>query len=401
MKTLMILESNYPPDLRVENEIGTLTAAGHHVTLLCRGTTDQIETDRGLTIHRVCVPKFRAKTAIAHPWLRYYESFWRRRAFAIIQRNEFDVIHVHDLPLARLGYELSRITGAKFVLDLHENWPALLREATHTKKLLGRIFHSDLAWQRYERRYVAKADRVITVSDLSANRIIEMNSYTPVFVIRNTVNLATMPTVAFTPAPADEMLRIFYGGGLNKHRGVQTIIEAMRILQTRSTVAAMLMIVGEGSYRTALQRQAEGMPNVIFKHQKTFPEFMKLLSESHIAVIPHLRNANNDTTCPHKLFQAMYAGITVLTSDCPYLVNVIRETNCGSWFDAGDADELANIIELLNRDRTYLKDGRNGIRAVLEKYNWAQDADVLTEMYGRLNKDDPRPTFSPDYYKEA
>jgi len=283
-----------------------------------------------------------------------------------------------------LGYELSQITGAKFVLDLHENWPALLREATHTKKLLGRLFHSDRAWQRYERRYVAKADRVITVSDLAANRIIDMNSYTPVFVVRNTVNLAMMPTVAFTPAPADGMLRIFYGGGLNKHRGVQTVIEAMKILQSRGTVAAMLMIVGEGSYRTALQRQAEGMPNVVFKHQKTFPEFMKLLSESHIAIIPHLRNANNDTTCPHKLFQAMYAGITVLAANCPYLTSVIYSTLCGYTFVAGDALHLASSIEMLNDNRENLKVGRNGIRAVLEKYNWAQDADVLTEMYKRM-----------------
>jgi glycosyltransferase involved in cell wall biosynthesis len=385
-KILMLLESNYPPDLRVENEIGTLIEADHHVTLLCRGTSDQVETDRGLTIIRRRISKFRAKTAIAHPWLRYYESFWRRHAFALISRHQFDVIHVHDLPLARVGYELSRVCGARFVLDLHENWPALLHEATHTKKLLGRIFHSDQAWQRFEERYVTIADRVIVVSELSAERIVSAYFLLSPFVavVRNTVNLDTMPTVAFTPAPADGILRIFYGGGLNKHRGIQTAIEAMKIINARGHAAVMLMIVGEGSYRKTLQRQAVGMPNVVFKHQKSFPDFMRLLSESHIAIIPHLRNANNDTTCPHKIFQAMYAGVTVLASNCPYLMRVITDANCGYWFEAGDAELLAGTIEAIDHNRKLLDNGRNGIKAVLEKYNWAIDTKVLTEMYKGL-----------------
>jgi len=35
MKILMILESEFPPDVRVENEIVALTEAGHEVHLAC------------------------------------------------------------------------------------------------------------------------------------------------------------------------------------------------------------------------------------------------------------------------------------------------------------------------------------------------------------------------------
>jgi glycosyltransferase involved in cell wall biosynthesis len=84
----------------------------------------------------------------------------------------------------------------------------------------------------------------------------------------------------------------------------------------------------------------------------------------------------------------MYAGITVLVSDCPYLVNVILDSHCGYIFPAGVSEKLANDIEEINHDRSFLENGRNGIRAILEKYNWAQDADVLTEMYYRLKGGD-------------
>ena len=35
MKILMILESEFPPDVRVENEMLALTEAGHEVHLAC------------------------------------------------------------------------------------------------------------------------------------------------------------------------------------------------------------------------------------------------------------------------------------------------------------------------------------------------------------------------------
>jgi len=329
--------------------------------------------------------KFRAKTAIAHPWIRCYEDFWRDRAFALITHQSFDAIHVHDLPLARLGYELSQITKAKFILDLHENWPALLDNATHTKKILGKLLHSPKAWAQYEREYVMKADRIIVVSEMSAERIRPMTNFDRISVVRNTVNLETMPVFGFTRAPSLGPLRLFYGGGINKHRGLQTVIEAMKILERRTGIVnIVLMIVGSGSYKNALQKQATGMYSVWFKKPQSFDKFMSLMAGAHVAIIPHLRNDNNDTTCPHKIFQAMYAGVTVVASDCPYLAAVIEDTGCGFTFEAGNAQALAELLWNLYTDRDELCRGDNGKYPVSKKYNWAKDAEVLTAMYKGL-----------------
>jgi glycosyltransferase involved in cell wall biosynthesis len=385
MKILMLLESKFPPDIRVENEVLSLLESGHEVTIVCK------DNDRGLFFWgtgnkqaRVIskkMPELIRKSFIAHPWLGLYESFWRKHVFNILQ--DFDVIHVHDLPLARLGYEISRLMKIPFVLDLHENYPALLREATHTKKLLGRLLHSDKAWRRFERDYIMTADRIITICEESAKRIRDTYDRMP-FIVQNTINLKTLPDYSFSLAPKDGMLRIIYGGGINHHRGIQTAIEAMKILQYRGNTLAMLMIIGDGSYKKTLVKQANGMKNIIFKRQKPYGEFMRILSESHLALIPHLRNENNDASSPNKLYQYMYAGITILSSNCTSLATKIQEIGCGFIFEAGNAENLADLIETIDNDRKLLEIGKLGQRAVRDKYNWENDSKELIKLYKSL-----------------
>ncbi|MBN1107940.1 MAG: hypothetical protein JXA55_04195, partial [Bacteroidales bacterium] len=60
MKILMLLESEFPHDVRVENEIETLTDAGHEVHLACitRKGKPALENLDGTIIHRKSISRF-------------------------------------------------------------------------------------------------------------------------------------------------------------------------------------------------------------------------------------------------------------------------------------------------------------------------------------------------------
>jgi len=385
MKILMILETSLP-DIRVENEIYSLQSAGHKVTLFCSGDVLYMKL-HGADVFGIRIPKLIRKSFIAHPWLKMYESFWERELIQFLGKHDFDAIHVHDLPLARLGVMARQLTGCKFVLDLHENYPALLKEATHTKKILGRILHNQKAWERLEKWAVDQADEVIVICSEAYDRIRSIAEGRP-WIVENTVNTKTMPDFSFQKPSNIECLRLFYGGGINKHRGIQTVIEAIRYLLEKEGIIVRLFIMGSGSYKKELQRQAKDLPYVSFVMSKPLRYFMREMSQSHIVIIPHLENDNNNASSPNKLFQAMYAGVTLIVSSCRSIREIITEENCGYFYQAGNYMDLVHLLIAIDRDRSMLNLGENGRKAVERRYNWEHDSKALIRLYNYL---EPRP----------
>ena len=82
-----------------------------------------------------------------------------------------------------------------------------------------------------------------------------------------------------------------------------------------------------------------------------FKEMTNYMLQADAAIIPHLKNDFTDTTIPHKLFQYMYAGLPVLSSDCLPLKRIIEETKSGSIFPSDDHQSLAKLIEKLYEER--------------------------------------------------
>jgi len=113
--------------------------------------------------------------------------------------------------------------------------------------------------------------------------------------------------------------------------------------------------------------------------QKTALQYMV---ECDVGLIPHKRNEHTDSTVPHKLFQYMGMGKPVIVSDCPPLKRIVEEYQCGLVFEAGNSEALVEcILSVYRNDDNY---GKNGKRAVYEKYNWQRDSKTLLELYNDL-----------------
>jgi hypothetical protein len=103
MKILMVLDHEFPPDIRVENEIETLTAAGHEIHIACFTMKNQAVYDQfgKAHIHRKSISKLRHKTSVGCLKFPFYYNFWRPFLFGLQQQYQFDIVHIHDLPMAR------------------------------------------------------------------------------------------------------------------------------------------------------------------------------------------------------------------------------------------------------------------------------------------------------------
>ena len=170
----MVLERDFPPDLRVENEIKSLISKNHQVVLACYTTKEEdSEFDwNGCKVYKKQISNFIYKSSVGALKLPFYFNFWRKHIHSIIKKEKVEAIHIHDLPLARIGYEMKVKYDIKFTLDLHENWPAYLSVSKHTNSAIGKILSSNLQWQDYEIKYCNKADNIIVVVDEARNRLV-------------------------------------------------------------------------------------------------------------------------------------------------------------------------------------------------------------------------------------
>ncbi|MCD6178470.1 MAG: glycosyltransferase family 4 protein [Bacteroidales bacterium] len=385
MRILMVLDHEFPPDIRVENEIEALTASGNEVHIACytRENRKSVDIFQEAVIHRKVISTFHYKSSIACLKFPFYFNFWRSFITELFKDNSFEAIHIHDLPLAKVGYEFSQKHNIPFILDLHENWPAMLRMATHTQTFLGKLLSTNKQWESYELKCSKKATQVIVVVEEAKDRLVKRGiSGDKISVVSNTLNFNHFSSPK--TKPDTDFITLMYAGGITKHRGLQFVIEGLKFL-TDLSKPIRLWILGEGSYVQELKKMASDYgveKQVVFAGWKEFEEMQSYLGKSDICLIPHIKSDHTDSTIPHKLFQYMYSRKPIIASNCFPIERILEETKSGLVYPFNDALKFANSVRQLIEEPLHTKKmQQNGIQAVKEKYNWLTDARVLQNIY--------------------
>ncbi len=385
MKILMVLDQEFPVDVRVENEAVALAGAGHQVHLACytRKQLPENEVFRGITIHRVAIPEIVYKSGVASLTFPLYFRFWSKFLTQLVAEHDIEALHIHDLPLLKVGKDLKRKYNLKLIADLHENWPELLNVSVHTKTLLGRILSPVFLWKHYEKNILPNADRIIVVVEESAARLEKLGlDRSKISVVSNTLNSSEFGIPDIKPDPS--FFTLYYAGGITYHRGLQVVLSAMAGISDRLP-GIRLRIAGSGKYAGRLRKQ---ISDLNLEEKVEFLGFLPLkdvaanLAIADAALIPHLKTGHTDSTIPHKLFQYMYANKPIIASNCAPLERIIKETGSGIIFTSGSAKDLGEKIIDLANDKIKILPAKKWVET---KYNWHNDAEVLIETYKLLS----------------
>ncbi len=391
LKIGMLLDNEFPPDLRVENEMRTLAKAGYDIHLLCydfSGLKSKIETfDKSITIHRVKVSKqFHNKFNALALTLPVYFSFWKKQTKDFIIQTNIDIIHVHDLRLTHVGHWVKQKFKIPFVLDLHENYPAALSYYTFSTSFPGNLLISIKRWKKYEREQVSKADAIIAVIEEMGERINALGvSPNNIFVIPNYINIETFDDhkINVKINRKDNEILLIYSGGFDRHRGLETVINAMQHIQSINE-NIKLHLVGSGKTETELKELVNklNLENVTFhgwQKERTIPSFIEACD---IGIVPHLKNNHTDFTIPHKLFQYLFKRKAVIVSDCNPLKRLVNKMQAGLVFKSGDDKDLSEkILTLANSPDLRNQMAEKGYNSIIQKYNWQTSALELNRLY--------------------
>ncbi len=384
---LMILQADYPPDIRLTKEIAALTARGFRLFLLCNnkaGSARREEVD-GATALRLRHWGARWTGIINIPL--FFNPVWLWGVRRAIKENAIQAIHVHDLPLALAAIWAGRWFGLPVVFDVHENYPEAMRIWGH-KGLFWFILRNPWLSERLERYCLRAADAVITVSE--EHRELFLRQGLPpekVHFVGNTVDLESYLQMAVDPEIIDRYRPWYvleYLGKFGPERDLETAIRGLRFLRTEIP-NIRLLLVGDGPNVAELRQCAreEGVEELVeITGWVPFDQTASYIEACRICIVPQPSNPFIDNTIPHKIFQYMALEKPVICSDAKALVRIISGSRCGEVFASRSAEDFARaVLKICKSDFPY---GANGRLAVKDKYNWQNSARTLLDLYNHL-----------------
>lgn len=398
MNVFMLLYLKYP-DIRVKKEVKSLLNQGYNITIMASndGTQEEVSKDGNLTIFRPHELSYSYLwTGIHYFWgsINFIDKWVLKKCQEYISKRKFDVIHVHDLRLVKVGVLLGKQFNLKIIADLHENYPAAIKSYIEDNSIRSIIRRYTVdrydRWISYEKKILQEVDAVIGVVDEAKTRIardcgVDENK---IYVVSNTESEDDFGRMSIDTSIADNYKGKFimsYIGGVDFHRGLATVIRALPAIIKYNSNVKMLIVGGTNNecekHLQALAKKLGVIQYVEFIGRIPFSEVPSYIAVSDIGIIPQFASAHTNYTVPHKLFQYMTLGKPVIVSDCAPLKRIVLENNCGMVFKSNDSDSLGACFENLQAIKML---GENAKKAVAKTYNWESDARRLLELYEKL-----------------
>jgi len=171
---------------------------------------------------------------------------------------------------------------------------------------------------------------------------------------------------------------------LTRVRGIKEVVKSLDYIPNEKV---KLILIGKFQ-EEGLEQELRALPEwekVEFKGWLSQKEAYQEMRNSNIGLVCFLPEPNHINAIPNKIFEYMAAEIPVVASNFPLWKEIIEENKYGICVNPLEPKEIAKAIEyLIENSEEANKMGKNGRRAVLEKYNWEGESKKLLTIYQKL-----------------
>ena len=388
-----MLTWEYPPTVvgGLGRHVGALarelSAAGHDVRVVTRGTQSQVVDERrdGVWVRRASLDPidvaFTTETLLA--WSQAAEHSLTRAALRLVDQWQPDVVHAHDWLVTQTAVTVAAVTAAPIVATIHAMETG--RHQGWLPAALNRGIHSIERWLAHQ------STLVITCSHFmqdEATRLFELPAE-QVHVVHNGIDVAgwqSPPTARRRVRArfAGEGPLIVFAGRLVHEKGVQVALAALPSI-TRRHPGARLIIAGTGPYEQTLRDQARRARlgrSVQWAGFVPDDDLRALLAAADVVVVPSLYE-------PFGLIalEAAAAGAPLAVSDTGGLRDLVEPGVTGARFAPDDPKALSTAIGgLLDHRVLARRMARAAARRVDADFSWPAIAADTAKIYAEAVK---------------
>jgi glycosyltransferase involved in cell wall biosynthesis len=151
-------------------------------------------------------------------------------------------------------------------------------------------------------------------------------------------------------------------------------------------VLFLLGPIGEG-YDVHAKIAECGVADRVVVHPPVKPnEVMEFACSADVGLQAQLDDGLNHRYCaPIKLFQYLMAGLPVIASDFPGMLEVVRDNEAGICVDPEDVDAIAaGIVRLLSDEGLWERMAANARRVAVERYCYEKEGARLFARVAEL-----------------
>lgn len=350
-----------------QRECVTLAQSGYRVGLIAPNGAD--ENISGVQILGVSKPKRKTMRLAMTPFVILRGAL----------RHPAEVYHFHDPELLPIGLML-RLLHKKVVYDAHEDHPSsILHSPSIPRQLRGlcsKIFKS------LEGIAANHWSAVISANDEITNKLSDLGC--------DATTVGNFPDLSNFPVPATQTSRYSSGiianfGGIEPRTCIIPIVKALALLPNEVPAR---MLLGGKNLSPALYEEAVALPGwerVDFQGVQPAEAMVHQLLDASIALILYKREPNNYGVGSNRFYEALAAGLPVITSNFPNWKQIVERFDCGLTVDPEDPQAIAAALKyLLTHPEEARRMGENSRRAGLHHCNWSRERTKLLQLYGQL-----------------
>lgn len=395
MKIGMILDAEFPPDPRVENEAISLIKAGHEVFLFCLKYADEkaSETINGIQVKRYASNTLEYKLSALAYTIPLYPFLMKQKIHRFIKETNVDVIHIHDIRIADAAFKVNKKYNLPVVLDLHDNIPEVMKLYPHLQKFPGKYIISPLVWKKKEKEFIERADKVIAVSPEFLKNLEERipSSKEKLVLVPNTIRESFYKDYTIDQSIIrryKDKFVVLYLGDTHLRRGLQTAIEAISSLK-ENIPNIKLVIVGKNTTDVVLKQQVVNLKLesfVDFEGWKNVSLFQSYILSSAICISPLHRNLQHDVAYANKIFQYMSFAKPLLVSDAIAQRNLVEKNNTGLVHKEKEVSDFSEKVLTLYKSEALRNElGQNGKQFIENEFSWEKTSKKLLHLYNNLS----------------
>jgi glycosyltransferase involved in cell wall biosynthesis len=393
----IVVDNELNNDKRVLREAQILKDNGHKVFALCFGFEgiDRKEI-ADITITRIYITR-RLKNILFFFFNTFslYERLWSSWVCRFIKDFNLDVIHAHDLYMAKCASDGIRKSAKKIklILDLHENFSYQITTYNWTKGFLRNLLSRPDLWQKKEKQYLEYANRIVVLSDEFSHHLI---SKYPSLKKENFCALPNVPDVEqMNSFRADQSIVpfkkkapiMFYFGIVAERRGIFSSLSAFSELVKEGADVDFLIIGPVDKKDQPVFNRIIGSDElkgrIIYLPWIELSELPSYLEICDFCIAPFLKNPQHESGVANKIYDYMLGKKPVIASDCLPQQKLIEKYECGIIFRNGT--ELKEAIKKLAGDKELAaKMGNNGYLAVVNELNTGKIKEDLLALYNSI-----------------
>jgi glycosyltransferase involved in cell wall biosynthesis len=295
------------------------------------------------------------------------------RVFEKAKELDGDIYHVHDSELIPAGLKLKKL-GKKVIFDAHEDLPKQILSKPYLNKISKIILSKIFKW--YEYWSLPKFDYLIAATPFIRDKLLKINP--------NTVNINNFPLLNELKISSwtHKENEVAYIGGISEIRGIKEVILALSFTQN-----VRLNLAGSFSERIFEEKikKYENWSKVNRLGFLNRQQVSEVLTKSRVGIVTLHPVTNYITGLPVKMFEYMSAGLPVIASNFSLWREIIERNQCGICVDPLNPNAIGDAIQYLIDNRQKAEQmGKNGRKAVEQKYNWTMEEKKLLKIYKDL-----------------